>query len=62
MSSKKDLETIASWGAIYDSAYSSQNAVNDDPTLNFSGYDNSFMPRVPHELHVVKEVCSLNVP
>jgi len=55
MSSKKDLETIASWGAIYDSAYSSQNAVNDDPTLNFSGYDNSFMPRVPHELHVVKE-------
>eukprot|EP00959_Pyramimonas_sp_CCMP1952_P235650 4924807-Pyramimonas_sp.AAC.3 len=54
-SSKKDLETIASWGAIYDSAYSSQNAVNDDPTLNFSGYDNSFTPRIPHELHVVRE-------
>eukprot|EP00238_Polyblepharides_amylifera_P007186 CAMPEP_0196581928 /NCGR_PEP_ID=MMETSP1081-20130531/36516_1 /TAXON_ID=36882 /ORGANISM="Pyramimonas amylifera, Strain CCMP720" /LENGTH=2100 /DNA_ID=CAMNT_0041902337 /DNA_START=165 /DNA_END=6464 /DNA_ORIENTATION=- len=54
-SSQKDLEEIASWGAIYDSAYASQNAVNDDPTLNFSGYDNSFTPRIPHEVHVVKE-------
>jgi len=54
-SSQKDLEEIASWGAIYDSAYASQNAINSDPTLNFSGYDNSFTPRIPHELHVVRE-------
>jgi amino acid adenylation domain-containing protein len=55
LSSAKDLEEIASWGSIYDTAYASQNAVNDDPTLNFSGYDNSFTPRIPHELHVVRE-------
>jgi len=55
LSSAKDLEEIASWGSIYDTAYASQNAVNDDPTLNFSGYDNSFTPRIPHELHVVHE-------
>eukprot|EP01025_Chloroclados_australasicus_P060839 TRINITY_DN786_c0_g1_i7.p1 TRINITY_DN786_c0_g1~~TRINITY_DN786_c0_g1_i7.p1 ORF type:complete len:2036 (-),score=275.34 TRINITY_DN786_c0_g1_i7:531-6638(-) len=51
----KDLEEINQWGAIYDEAYASQNAANDDPSLNFSGYDNSYTPRVPHQIFVVKE-------
>jgi putative CocE/NonD family hydrolase len=50
-----DLEEALQWGAIYDSAYATENAVNDDPTLNFSGYDNSYTPRVPHKQETIKE-------
>eukprot|EP00873_Tetraselmis_striata_P015498 jgi/Tetstr1/435762/TSEL_024655.t1 len=54
-SSAQDLDEVAKWGAIYEEAYASQNAVNEDPTLNFSGYDNSYTPRVPHRAEVVRE-------
>ena len=50
-----DLDEVEKWGAIYEEAYASQNAVNDDPTLNFSGYDNSYTPRIPHKAEVVRE-------
>lgn len=51
----KDLEEAMQWGAIYDSAYATENALNDDPTLNFSGYDNSYTPRVPHKQETIRE-------
>lgn len=50
-----DLDEALQWGAIYDSAYATENAVNDDPTLNFSGYDNSYTPRIPHKQETIKE-------
>ena len=54
-SSETDLSTVGMWASIYDEAYASQNALTDDPTLNFSGYDNSYTPRVPHKTAVVRE-------
>lgn len=53
--SAQDLDEVEKWGAIYEEAYASQNAVNEDPTLNFSGYDNSYTPRVPHKPETVRE-------
>uniref|UniRef100_A0A061R6I9 Amino acid adenylation domain protein n=1 Tax=Tetraselmis sp. GSL018 TaxID=582737 RepID=A0A061R6I9_9CHLO len=53
--SASDLDEVEKWGAIYEEAYASQNAVNEDPTLNFSGYDNSYTPRIPHKAEVVRE-------
>jgi 2-polyprenyl-3-methyl-5-hydroxy-6-metoxy-1,4-benzoquinol methylase len=49
------LQEIQAWGAIYDEAYASQNAANADPSLNFSGYDNSYTPHIPHQIPVVRE-------
>ena len=49
------VQEINNWGAIYDEAYATQNAANADPSLNFSGYDNSYTPRVPHQIPVVRE-------
>lgn len=48
-------QEVAAWATIYDEAYASQNAANADPSLNFSGYDNSYTPRVPHQAPVVRE-------
>ncbi|XRA97550.1 chondramide synthase [Pycnococcus provasolii] len=44
-----DLDEVNIWGDVYDEAYATQNAVQEDPTLNYSGYDNSFTPNVVHE-------------
>ena len=55
LTSAQDLDEVNKWGAIYEEAYASQNAVNSDPTLNFSGYDNSYTPRVPHKPETVRE-------
>ena len=49
------LQEINNWGAIYDEAYATQNAANADPSLNFSGYDNSYTPHIPHQIPVVRE-------
>lgn len=49
------MQEVQAWGAIYDEAYSSQSAANIDPSLNFSGYDNSYTPRIPHQIPVVRE-------
>eukprot|EP00899_Mesostigma_viride_P022307 jgi/Mesvir1/3260/Mv16397-RA.2 len=58
---EQDLEEVGNWGAIYDEAYASRNAVTDDPTLNFSGYDNSYTPRVPHKAETVREWVEFTV-
>ena len=50
-----DLEEVDAWGAIYDAAYARQDAVNGDPTLNFSGYGNSFTPGALHRVPTVRE-------
>lgn len=51
----KDADEINAWADIYNEAYDAQTAANEDPTLNFSGYDNSYTPHVPHEPPVVRE-------
>jgi len=54
-SSQVDLEEVASWGLIYDEAYARRDAVTADPTLNFSGYGNSFTPGAVHRVPTVLE-------
>ena len=51
----QDADEINAWADIYNEAYDAQTAANEDPTLNFSGYDNSYTPHVPHEPPVVRE-------
>ena len=53
--SGKDLEEAEAWGAVYDEAYATKRAATDDPTLNWSGYDNSYTPGVLHKEATVKE-------
>ena len=50
-----DLEEVAAWGEIYDQAYSSGNAIQEDPKLNYSGYDNTYTPGLVHKPDVVAE-------
>lgn len=49
------VQEVQAWGAVYDEAYSAQTSANSDPSLNFSGYDNSYTPRSPHQIPVVRE-------
>lgn len=53
--SAQDLDEAAAWGAIYDEAYATKRAATDDPTLNWSGYDNSYTPGILHKEATVKE-------
>jgi len=45
---------VQDWADVYDAAYSRKTGVVDDPTLNFSGYDDSYT-LMPHQVDVVKE-------
>ena len=52
----KDLAEAEAWGAVYDEAYAVRDALDEsDPSLNFSGYGNSYTPGRVHRPEVVRE-------
>lgn len=52
----KDLAEAEAWGAVYDEAYAARDALDEsDPSLNFSGYGNSYTPGRVHRPEVVRE-------
>ena len=52
----KDLADAEAWGAVYDEAYAARDALDEsDPSLNFSGYLNSYTPGRVHRPEVVRE-------
>ena len=52
----KDLADAEAWGAVYDEAYAARDALDEsDPSLNFSGYGNSYTPGRVHRPEVVRE-------
>jgi len=51
-----DLAEAEAWGAVYDEAYAARDALDEsDPSLNFSGYGDSYTPGKVHEPDVVRE-------
>ena len=52
----KDLAEAEAWGAVYDEAYAARDALDEsDPSLNFSGYGNSYTPGRVHRPETVRE-------
>lgn len=53
---EEDLAEAAAWGAVYDEAYAARDALDEtDPSLNFSGYGNSYTPGKVHQVPPVRE-------
>lgn len=50
-----DQNEVNAWGSIYDEAYAKADAINSDPTLNYSGYGNSYTPGAVHEIPTILE-------
>ena len=51
-----DLAEARAWGAVYDEAYAARDALDEsDPSLNFSGYLDSYAPGRVHHPETVRE-------